>query len=62
MSIAPDEILAERIIRKMVEQTLISEKQAEKYRKSFMNGQMSREDWILLTEDIAGATEDASKN
>lgn len=62
MSKTPDEILSERIVRNLIEQKIISEKQVEKYRKSFMNGQMSREDWILLTEDIAGATEDASKN
>lgn len=46
----PNEILSEKIISALIEQQLIPEKIIDKYKKTIFNGEMTQEDWILITE------------
>lgn len=46
----PNEILSEKIISALIEQKLILEKIIDKYKKTIFNGEMTQEDWILITE------------
>lgn len=46
----PNEILSEKIISALIEQKLIPEKIIDKYKKTIFNGEMTQEDWILITE------------
>lgn len=57
----PNEILSEKIISALIVQKLIPEKTIDKYRKTIFNGEMTQEDWILITEINETKTE-ATKN
>lgn len=46
----PNEILSEKIISALIVQKLISEKTIDKYKKTIFNGEMTQEDWLLITE------------
>lgn len=50
MTKTPDEILSEKIISALIEQKLIPEKIINKYKKTIFNGEMTQEDWLLITE------------
>lgn len=46
----PDKILLEKILKKIEESNIISEKVLARYRKSLKDGTMATEDWCLLAE------------
>ena len=50
MKMSPDETLAERIVAKLNEQKLITEKKLEKLKKDYATGSVSIEDWVILAE------------
>lgn len=46
----PDEILAKKIIDKISDSGIVSEDELKKYLKLIERGEMSLQDWILITE------------
>ena len=50
MAESPDKVLLEKILKKIEDSSLISEKVLARYRKSITEGTMTTEDWSLLTE------------
>ena len=50
MTESPDKVLLEKILKKIEDSSLISEKVLARYLKSIMDGTLTTEDWSLLSE------------
>lgn len=52
MTESPDKVLLGKILKKIEDSSIISEKVLARYRKTITNGTMTTEDWCLLAEPL----------